>query len=211
MGTTRPLVYGLTGGIACGKSTLARALRQRGATVIDADALAREAVARGSEGLRLVVEAFGPDVLASSGELDRAALADIVFHDEARRSILNAIVHPRVRELSMVRIGEALAAGAVPVFYEAALLFETGADALFPEVVVVGCAPEVQRSRLMLRDGLNELDADARINAQMSLEEKRAKASYYIDNSTSESAMSEAADALLAWSKTAESERHERR
>lgn len=199
MSTTRPLVYGLTGGIACGKSTVARLLRARGATVVDADAIAREVVARGTDGLQQVVAEFGAELLEPSGELNRAALAAVVFHNEERRAKLNSIVHPRVRDLSMARIGEALSSGATPVFYEAALLFETGGDGLFPAVVVVGCRPDVQRARLILRDGLSESDADARIRSQMPLEEKRSRASYYIDNSGTEEELVDAVNALFEW------------
>jgi dephospho-CoA kinase len=174
-------VFGLTGGIATGKSTLARLLRERGARVIDADAVAREVVAPGTDGLEEVVARFGDAILTRDGVLNREALGALVFADPAARADLNAILHPRIAARSAALLAEA-AAGAAPVFYEAALLFETGSAALFDEIVVVGCSPDLQLARVIARDGLTPDAARARIAAQMPLPEKRARATLYIDN-----------------------------
>lgn len=205
MDTVRPLVYGLTGGIACGKSTFARHLASLGATVIDADLVARDVVAPGTPGNAAVRARFGEAIALADGSIDRARLGALVFSDSEARAGLNAIVHPLVRERSMALIADALANGRTPVFYEAALLFETGADAMFPEVVVVGCTEASQLQRLMERDGLTHKDATARIASQMPLSEKRARAALYVDNSGTPEALREAAMEVLRWARPEQS------
>jgi dephospho-CoA kinase len=160
-------VVGLTGGIASGKSTVARLFAARGILVADADEAARDAVAPGSEGLAAVVAAFGADVLAADGSLDRAAMRRHVFHDDDARRRLEAIVHPRVRDL--LRDACMMAAGpyamaAIP------LLVETGRDAYtwLSRVLVVDAPPEVQRMRLQARDGIDATLADRMLAAQAS-------------------------------------------
>ena len=176
-------VFGLTGGIGSGKSTVATHLRARGVPVIDADVLAREVVAKGSEGLAEIVATFGAEVLAEDGELDRPKLAARVFGDEDARRKLNAITHPRVRDLALARVAEHGAAGEPLVCYEVPLLVETGlADALRP-LVVVSVSEATQIARTMARDGMTEAEARARIAAQMPLAEKEKLADYVIDNS----------------------------
>lgn len=190
-------VFGLTGGIGSGKSRVARRFRERRLPVIDADLLAREAVAQGSAGLREIIAEFGSGVLDGRGELDRAALARIVFNDEAARRKLNAITHPRVRELTALRVSELAASGEPLVCYEVPLLVESGmAEALRP-VVVVSAPEAVQIERVMARDGASESDARARISAQMPLADKVKVADFVIDNTGSLAALEDRADAVL--------------
>lgn len=175
-------LIGLTGGIGSGKSTVARMLRQAGVDVIDADQLARDAVAPGSEGLREVVARFGEGILDPSGALDRKKLGDVVFHDEDARRALNAIVHPRVAMLAAERVQALAEQGRERVVYEVPLLFENGLDGAMRATIVVYVDEETQLRRLMARDGSSEEGARARMSAQMPLEEKRRRASYVIDN-----------------------------
>ena len=171
---------GLTGGVASGKSTVSALLAELGAVVIDADLLAREVVARGTDGLAEVVEVFGPEVLTGDGDLDRPALGAIVFADDDRRGALEAIIHPRVRAR-----GAELEAGAAPgavVVHDIPLLAETGQADAFDAVIVVDVPTGVQVERMVGLRGMNREDADARIAAQASREERLAVATYVIDN-----------------------------
>ena len=171
---------GLTGGVASGKSTVSAMLAELGAVVIDADLLAREVVARGTDGLAEVVEVFGPEVLTGDGDLDRPALGAIVFADDDRRGALEAIIHPRVRAR-----GAELEAGAAPgavVVHDIPLLAETGQADAFDAVIVVDVPTGVQVERMVGLRGMNREDADARIAAQASREERLAVATYVIDN-----------------------------
>lgn len=175
------LLVGLTGGIGSGKSTAARMLRDLGAVVFDADVLAREAVAPGTEGHRAVVERFGADVLAPGGELDREALAAVVFADPAARRDLEAIVHPEVRRL-FAEGSEAYRDSDRVVVLSAPLLVETGMHSAF-EVLVVMAVPEpVQVERLMRDRGMSEEEIRARMEAQAPLEDKAAVAHILLDN-----------------------------
>jgi dephospho-CoA kinase len=173
------LRVGLTGGIGSGKSAVAELWRERGATIVDADLLAREAVAPGSDGLREVAAQW-PAVVGADGTLDRAALARIVFDDDAQRARLNAIVHPRVRAL-----GDALEAAAPPdavVVHVVPLLFE-GEFWRRCDATVAVLAPEAQRvARVTARDGVDEAAVRARMRAQIDPEEARRRASYVIEN-----------------------------
>ncbi len=174
-------VFGLTGGIASGKSTVASRLRKRGVPVIDADLLAREVVTPGSAGLGAVVAEFGDAILGADGGLDRKALASIVFADPVKRRSLNAILHPLIGALGMERAAEHGARGEPLVCYEAALIVENGmADAFRPLVVVV--APvEVQMARLSTRDAASREDAIARIRSQMPGIDKTRVADFVIE------------------------------
>ena len=175
------LLVGLTGGIGSGKSTAARMLRERGAVVFDADVLAREAVAPGTEGHRAVVERFGADVLAPGGELDREALASVVFADPAARRDLEAIVHPEVRRLFAEGSEEYRDTDRVVVL-SAPLLVETGMHSAFNVLVVVAVPVPVQVERLMRDRGMSEDAIRARIDAQATLEDKAAVADILLDN-----------------------------
>ncbi len=190
------LRVGLTGGIGSGKSTVARLLAENGAVVIDADELAREAVAPGTPGLRAVESRFGPGVLRADGTLDRPALGRIVFADEAARRDLNAIVHPEVRRLAAER--ERLAPRDALVVHVIPLLVETGQQGGFDAVVVVDAPEDVQLSRVMARDGVDADAARSRLRAQCSRAERLAAATHVVDNSGGEDLLRQRVERLWA-------------
>lgn len=178
------LKVGLTGSIAVGKSYVCEVLRELGAFVLDADQTAREVVAVGSKGLALITEKFGTDFLLETGELDRVKMGAVVFADEARRELLNSIVHPLVFEAQ----NEWLAARASEnprgiAVIDAALMIESGGYKRFTKLIVVWCDPAIQLQRLMLRNDLSEAEALKRIRAQMPQEEKKLYADFLIDTS----------------------------
>lgn len=175
------LLVGLTGGIGSGKSTVARLLEKRGAVVFDADLLAREAVEPGTPGHAAVIERFGADVLAPGGELDREALASIVFADPSARRDLEEIVHPEVRRLFAEGSEEYRDTERVVVF-SAPLLVETGMHTAFEILVVVSATVATQIQRLMRQRGMSEASIRARIEAQAPLEDKAAVADFLVDN-----------------------------
>ena len=172
---------GLTGGIGSGKSTVTALLAARGAVIIDADKNARAVVARGTPGLRQVVEAFGPDVLRPDGELDREAVGRIVFADPAQLARLNAIVHPLIAELTAQQTADAVAAGAEVVVYDVPLLVEARADDPWELIVVAHAPAEVRSERLVELRGMTEADAAARIASQVSDDARLAIADAVID------------------------------
>lgn len=177
------LSVGLTGGIGAGKSEVSRLLVECGAVLIDADRIAREVVAPGTPGLEAVVEAFGQDILAEDGSLDRPRLGSIVFADPEKLAVLNSIVHPlvgaRARELQ-----EAAAEDAV-VVHDVPLLAENGLAPQYDVVVVVDASPETQLDRLVRLRGMTEEDARARMAAQATREERLKIADIVIDNDVS--------------------------
>jgi dephospho-CoA kinase len=175
-------LIGLTGGIASGKSAVARMLRARGVPVIDADQLARDVVAPGTDGLRAIVERFGAGVLLDDGTLDRKKLGAVVFGDDAARRDLNAITHPRVAQLAMEKLEALRASGAPVAVYEVPLLFENNLEGMMDATVLVAARDDVQLARLMARDGIDEAAARARMNAQMPLAEKRKRATFVLEN-----------------------------
>jgi dephospho-CoA kinase len=183
-GTPGPgLLAGLTGGIASGKSTVAGMFRELGVPVVDADAIVHELLGAGGRAVEAVTRLFGSEVLAPDGGIDRTRLAGIVFEDPAARARLESAVHPLVFEESLLRLEQvANETGAEIVLYDAALLVETGRHESFQRVVVVTVPENVQVSRLMERDGLDEEQARRRLRAQMALDEKAAVADYVIDN-----------------------------
>ncbi len=175
--------FGLTGGIACGKSTVAGRFREQGVQVIDADQVARQAVAPGTSGLAEIVKLFGSGVLRQDGTLDRAKLGAIVFGDEDKRRALNRILHPRIAARTMALAQELSQRGEPFACYEASLLVENGMGDAFRPLVVVSAPEAVQIQRTMERDGLDEQAALARIRAQMPVAEKAKVADYVIDTS----------------------------
>jgi len=175
-------VIGLTGGIASGKSTVARMLAELGAPVIDADQIAREVVEPGQPALDEVVRAFGAGVLAPDGTLDRKKLGARVFADPTERRRLNAIVHPRIALASQARLAELRAAGAEVAIYEAALLVENGIHHGLDGLIVVKLDAAQQLERVRVRDRLGDEEAEARLAAQAPLAEKLAAADYVVDN-----------------------------
>ena len=174
---------GLTGGVGAGKSTVAHALSDLGAVVIDADALAREVVEPGTPGLAAVVAEFGPEVLGADGALDRPRLGAVVFGDPARRAALEAIVHPLVRRRA-AELEAAAPPGAV-VVHDLRLLVETGQGGSFDAVLVVDLPPEVQVERLVRDRGWSPDEAGERIAAQASRADRLAVATYVLDNTGS--------------------------
>lgn len=188
-------VYGLTGGIASGKSSVARVLRELGATVIDADELAREVV-RPGEPAYVEIRQRWPEVIGADGAIDRAQLGAIVFADAAARAELNGITHPRIAQASAERLQAASERGEALAFYEAALLVENKVDEALDGLVVVAVPEAVQLARLRQRDGLSEAAARARIAAQLPLATKVARASHVIDNSGPPAATRTAVEAL---------------
>ncbi|AXE85169.1 dephospho-CoA kinase [Streptomyces sp. Go-475] len=174
------LKVGLTGGIGAGKSEVSRLLVECGAVLIDADRVAREVVAPGTPGLTAVVDAFGEEILAEDGSLDRPRLGSIVFSDPAKLATLNAIVHPLVGARSR-ELEEAAAEDAV-VVHDVPLLTENGLASLYDVVIVVDTSPETQLDRLLTRRGMTEEDARARMAAQATREQRREIADIVIDN-----------------------------
>ncbi|HEY3561383.1 MAG TPA: dephospho-CoA kinase [Kribbella sp.] len=177
------LRVGLTGGIGAGKSAVSARLRERGAVVIDSDVLAREVVAKGTEGLAEVVAAFGPGVLTADGDLDRPALGKLVFGDEPARRKLEAIIHPRVRARA-AEIEKAAAADAI-VVHDIPLLVETGQADGFDVVLVVDVPVEAQAERLIAQRGMTDAEAEQRIASQASRADRLAVADVVVDNSGS--------------------------
>ena len=174
----------MTGSIAVGKSFVASVLAELGCHVLDADKTAREVVARGTPGLRAVVEKFGAEVLQPDGTLDRARLGSVVFADEGARTLLNSILHPFIiaaQDEQLRRWAEADPQGIGIV--DAALMIESGGYKRFDKLIVVHCRPEEQLRRLMERNHLTREEAERRIRAQMPQEEKKSFADYLIDTS----------------------------
>ena len=176
------LRVGLTGGIACGKSTISRHLAQRGAFVVDMDRVAHEVMEPDGAAYESVVALFGSDILDADGRIDRQRLGPIVFADPAARQELEAVVHPAVRLETTRRIQSWYAAGDGSIaVVDAALLVETGQHGSFDRLIVVTCSRQTQISRIRERDGWSIDEAERRIDAQLPLERKVAVADYVID------------------------------
>ena len=176
------LKVGLTGGIATGKSTVAAMLIELGAPVVDSDILAREAVAKGSEGLREVRRVFGDKVLDEEQNLDRRAMRELIFQDPGARERLNSIVHPRVAALIDRQVDELERIGRQVVFVDVPLLYEVGWEDLMDAVVLVYVPAEVQLRRLMKRDQVERDQAVNALKAQLPIEQKLKKAQFLVDN-----------------------------
>ena len=189
-------VWGLTGNIACGKSTVERMIRDAGVPVIDADQVAREIVEPGSEALGEIVARFGEDVLGPGGRLDRPKLGSIVFSDEAARADLEGITHPRIHACIAEKLGRLAAEGIPLAVVSAALMVESGSYTLYAGIVVVTCPEVTQLARLQSRDGLSRNDALARVQSQLPQSEKAALASRVVDNGGE---LSDTKDQVEAW------------
>ena len=177
-------IVGITGGIACGKSTVAQIFERLGAVVIDADRIAREVVQPGTEGFERVVAHFGEGILSPSGAIDREALGAVVFADPHRRKALEKITHPLIVAEIAARLQNAIAGGAEVVMIEAALLIESGRSRdLVGKIIVVSAPIDLQIERLARRNGYTRKEALQRISAQMPLEEKKRHADFVIENS----------------------------
>lgn len=192
------LLFGLTGGLASGKSTVAALIRARGIAVIDADQIAREVVLPGTEGNEAVVQAFGLDVRKEDGSLDRAKLADIVFNNPEQRRRLNSILHPRIAMMTQQKASQLAAEGVELACYEAALLVENGLADMFRPLVVVAVPEEVQLKRAMERDHASLEQAKARLAAQLPLSAKVAVADYVIENSGDKEALEARVEEVLS-------------
>ena len=174
-------LIGLTGGAGSGKSTVAEMFRELGAVVVDADEATHAVYASGSEGFNQVVREFGQEYVRD-GQIDRARLGEVVFHDEGARSRLNAIVHPRVRQWMADETARAVEDGAEVVIHDVPLLFENGLQGLYSSTVLVYTTPETQLRRLVEERGLTSDRALKMLAAQMPIDEKRSLADFVIDN-----------------------------
>ena len=189
-------VYGLTGNIGSGKSTVARLLRERGVPVVDADQVARDLVLPGQPALAEIAARF-PGVVAADGRLDRKALGARVFADEAERKALNEILHPRIAAESGSRLAALAEGGRELAIYEAALIIENGLDAMLDGLVVVTAPEDDQVRRVAARDGLAEAETRARIAAQLPAKEKAARGDFVIDNGSGLEALAAQVDRVL--------------
>jgi dephospho-CoA kinase len=178
--------FGLTGGVASGKSTVARLFEEFGGRIIDADRLTHELSRAPLPAYKEIVSRFGTEILDSYGEIDRKRLGPIVFSDAEKLHQLSAILHPRIIERieELAACHRILAPGAV-ILVDAALMYEAGIEKRFAKMLVAWCRPEQQLERLMAKAGLPREEAERRIAAQMPVEEKRRRADYVIDCSGS--------------------------
>lgn len=176
-------ILGLTGGIATGKSTVARYFQEKGIPVVDADLGARAVVAIGTPGLRSIQETFGPEVIQEDGSLDRKKLGEVIFSDEEKRSLLNSLLREAIRTWIQEETEKHIAAGAPLVVLDIPLLFEAGYEEACDAVMVVYVPEEIQEKRLMQRNGLSSREARQRMASQLPIEEKRQRADVVIDNS----------------------------
>lgn len=175
---------GLTGGIASGKSTVLAQFKKCGASIVDADAVAREVVEPGTEGLKRVIERFGPEYIEENGTLDRAKLGQLIFADETERKALNEILHPLINaKIRQQMTYFETAAPEIPVIVDIPLLIENNLMDMFDRVVVVYVPKFLQVKRLMARNGFSDDEAKRRIQSQMPLDDKRQHADYVVDNS----------------------------
>jgi dephospho-CoA kinase len=188
------LLIGLTGNIASGKSTVSQMFADRGATIIDADELAREAVAVGSDGHRKIVERWGDDILKADGGLDRVALRQIVFQEPAELEVLNSIVHPEVSRLRDDLVNEARERGDKTVICDIPLLFERRLVDDFDRIVLVDAPRPLRLERLTRERALGQTEAVNMIAAQMPAELKRARADFVIDNDSDIAALEKRVD-----------------
>jgi len=191
------VLFGLTGGLASGKSSVGARWKARGLPVIDADELAREIVAPGSAALQEIVRTFGKGILKKDGSLDRKRLADQVFADPDARKTLEAITHPRIVAAAMARASDLESQDEPLGCYEATLIVERSVADNFRPLVVVSASERAQIARAMSRDKISEADARARLAAQLPLAEKAALADYVIDNNRDLSTLIARADEVL--------------
>ncbi|MES3039034.1 MAG: dephospho-CoA kinase [Bdellovibrionota bacterium] len=174
--------YGLTGGIATGKSTVSRLLLGMGISVIDADRIARQVLDPNGEAVAPVVQNFGPGILDSNSEIDRRKLGHIIFNDPSKRKLLESIIHPLVQKEVVSQKQWLQDQGLEMAFYDVPLLFENGLKGQFDAVVLITCKPEIQRARMASRNGHSEEEIMARLAAQIPLADKEKLATFVIHN-----------------------------
>lgn len=191
-------VYGLTGGIGSGKSTVAVMFRNEGIPVIDADRIARDVTAPGEYAYLEIVHRFGREILREDGAIDREKLGDIVFSDPVRRAELEAVTHPRIVEGIAYALQRHAAEGHPAVIVEAALIHEKGRAGMFDAVIGIRCQRLQQIERLVARDGIPEEKALLRLSAQMDIDAKARASDYVIDNSGDLAATRDQVRALAA-------------
>lgn len=176
------MIIGLTGSIASGKSTVAKMIESYGLPIVDADVVARQVVEPGTPTLKKIAEAFGPEVIAQDGSMDRAKVGSIIFHNEEMRQTLNGIIHPAIREEMLRQRDEFISFGEKNVFMDIPLLFESKLEHFVEKIIVVSVNKEVQLQRLMERNGFAEEEANARIATQIPVKEKEQLADAVIHN-----------------------------
>lgn len=177
------ITFGLTGGIACGKSTVTKTFRRLDIPMVDADQVARDVVIPGSKGLSLVVDAFGSEYLNEDGTLNRTKLGALVFSNVQALSKINYLMSPLIQDESDRQVQKAHQDGHQLVGYDAALICEQGNASRYRPLIVVVCSQQIQLERLMKRNSLTHNEAMSRINAQMSVEDKKKMADFVIDSS----------------------------
>lgn len=200
------LLVGLTGGIGSGKSTVASGLSERGAAVVDADAISRQIMEPDGLAFAPVVERFGQGIVGADGRIDRPAVAALVFHDADALAALNAITHPLIGQVMAERMREAMARASIVVLDIPLLNIATKDRFTFGAIVVVDTPEDLAVERLVGQRGFTEADARARIAAQMSREERRALADVVLDNSGSRAALEAEIDRAWAWLTAREAE-----
>lgn len=176
---------GLTGSIATGKSTVSKILAAKGIPVVDADIAARKVVQKGSAGLKQIKATFGSEFITKSGELDRAKMGNLIFHDQQKRMQLNQIVHPLVREYMLKERSRLLSSGETLIIFDIPLLFESNLTTLVDKIIVVAVNSKTQLKRLMARNQLSKKEAQKRISSQIAISDKIKLADYVIDNNAS--------------------------
>jgi len=194
------LVIGLTGGIASGKSTVAKMFEQLNIPIIDADKIAREVVLPGEETYDKIVETFGDDILQEDGTLNRKKLGAIIFANDDKRQQLNALIHPAIRQRMLKKRDQYIAANERCIVLDIPLLFESNLTHFVEKVIVVYVDEATQLKRLINRDHLSETEAKQRMDAQLSLEEKAKQAHVVIDNNgTIEQTKQQLLNSLQKW------------
>lgn len=176
------MIIGLTGSIASGKSTVAKMIQSYNLPIVDADIVARQVVEPGTVTLKKIAEAFGDEVIAEDGSMDRAKVGSIIFHNEDMRKTLNGIIHPAIREEMLRQRDEFMSYGEKNIFMDIPLLFESKLEHFVEKIIVVSVEEEVQLQRLMARNGFTEDEAKARIATQMPVKEKEQLADAVIHN-----------------------------
>lgn len=195
------MIIGLTGSIASGKSTVANMLKAYGLPIVDADLVARQVVEPGSETLKQIAAAFGDDVIQTDGTMDRTKVGTLIFHDEAKRTQLNSIIHPAIRAEMLRQRDSYIAAGEPNVVMDIPLLFESKLQSYVEKIIVVSVSEETQLSRLMARNTLSEEEATARIRSQLAMDVKEAGADAVIyNNGTIEETAAQLKAILAEWS-----------